>query len=181
MYHRVIAFIKRYVKPDPLAELLRSGLTVGKGFVMQEEVLIDSSHCWHITIGDDVTLAPRVHILAHDASTKRHLGYTRIGRVSIGDRVFVGTSTIILPGVTIGSNVIIGAGSIVTQDIPSNVVATGNPAKILCSLEDFLARRKEEMQRVPCFGHEYTLRGNITEDMREEMNEKLKRGIGYVV
>lgn len=67
-------------------------------FAMLEDVVIDPSHLWHIVIGNDVTLAPRVQILAHDASTKRHLGWTRIGKVTIGDRVFVGTSTIILPG-----------------------------------------------------------------------------------
>ena len=46
-------------------------------------VVIDYSHSWHITIGDDVTLAPHVHILAHDASTKMHLNYARIGKVRI--------------------------------------------------------------------------------------------------
>lgn len=51
-----------------------------------------------------------MQILAHDASTKRYLGYTKIGRVLIGNNVFVGAGTIILPSVAIGNNVIIGAG-----------------------------------------------------------------------
>ena len=55
-------------------------------------------------------MAPHVQILAHDASTKRYLGYTKIGRVLIGNNVFVGAGTIILPSVAIGNNVIIGAG-----------------------------------------------------------------------
>ena len=83
-------------------------------------MLIDDSHAWLIEIGDNVTLAPRVHILAHDASTKLYLGYTKIGRVRIGNDVFIGHVTIILPGVTIGDNVVIGAGSVVKSDIPDN-------------------------------------------------------------
>ena len=52
-------------------KLIELGLTVGENFSRQEKTLIDQSHCWLITIGDDVTLAPRAHILVHDASTKR--------------------------------------------------------------------------------------------------------------
>lgn len=79
-------------------DLIKLGLTVGNNFSRQEKTLIDQSHCWLITIGNDVTLAPRVHILAHDASTKRALGYTRLGTVNICNNVFVGASTTILPG-----------------------------------------------------------------------------------
>ena len=73
-------------------DLIKLGLTVGKNFNRQEKTLIDQSHCWLINIGDDVTIAPRVHILAHDASTKSALGYTRIGLVDIGNNVFIGAS-----------------------------------------------------------------------------------------
>ena len=114
-------------------DLIKLGLTVGSNFSRQEKTLIDQSHCWLITIGDDVTLAPRVHILAHDASTKNALGYTRLGTVNIGNNVFVGASTTILPGVNIGDNVVIGAGSVVSKDIPSNSVAVGSPAMVICT------------------------------------------------
>jgi maltose O-acetyltransferase len=148
---------------------------------MLEDVVIDPSHIWLVVIGNDVTLAPRVLILAHDASTKRHLGLTRLGKVAIGDRVFVGASAVILPGVTIGSDVIIGAGSIVTADIPSGVVVVGNPARVLCPLTEFLERRSAEMASSPNFGREYTLRGNITEQRKAEMNARMKNRFGYVV
>jgi maltose O-acetyltransferase len=166
---------------DQVSWLVKQGLVVGRNFVMLEDVLIDPSHIWLVVIGDDVTLAPRVQILAHDASTKRHLGRTRIGKVTIGNRVFVGASAIILPGVTIGSEVIIGAGSIVTEDIPSGVVAAGNPARVLCPLTEFLKRRSAEMASSPNFGREYTLRGNITEQKKAEMNARMKDRFGYVV
>jgi maltose O-acetyltransferase len=147
---------------------------------MLEDVVIDPSHVWHITIGDDVTLAPRVQILAHDASAKRHLNYTRIGKVSIGNRVFVGASAIVLPGVIIGSDVIIGAGSVVTGDIPDGSVAAGNPARVISSLSAFLEERKAESCTVPCFGEEYTLRGNVTKEKKIEMNTKMSNRYGYV-
>jgi len=114
-------------------------------------VIIDPSHCYHITIGDNVTLAPRVHILAHDSSTYMFLGKTRAANVRIGSNVFVGASSIILPGVTIGDNVVIGAGSVVTKDIPSGVVAAGNPAKVLCALDDYLSRQRAKMNEENSF------------------------------
>lgn len=100
-------------------QLIKRGMKVGRNFGRLNGVILDPAHCWLISIGDDVTMAPRVHVLAHDASTKKYLNYTKIGRVNIGDRVFIGADTVILPNVTIGNDVIIGANSVVTKDIPS--------------------------------------------------------------
>ncbi|OQX84594.1 MAG: hypothetical protein B6D63_04150 [Candidatus Latescibacteria bacterium 4484_7] len=177
----IYRFYRRFIKPDYLKMLKRRGLFVGKGFRMMENVYIDPSHCWHITIGDNVTISPGVYIFAHDASTKRFLGYTRIGKVQIGDRVFIGSSAIILPGVIIGSDVVIGAGSVVTHDVPNGSVAVGNPAEVVESLDSFLKRRRAEMERVPRFGDEYTLRRNVGPAMKAEMNDKMKDRIGYIV
>jgi maltose O-acetyltransferase len=121
-------------------------------------VIIDPSHCWHISIGDNVILAPNVHILAHDASTKPFLNYTRVANVQIGSRVFIGAGTIILPGVTIGDNVVIGAGSIVSKNIPTNSLAVGNPGKVICSLSDYIEKEKQKMTDKNCFDASYTLR-----------------------
>lgn len=163
-------------------DLIKLGLTVGKNFSRQEKTLIDQSHCWLINIGDNVTMAPRVHILAHDASTKQSLGYTRIGLVDIGNNVFIGASTTILPGVKIGDNVIIGAGSVVSKDIPAGSVAAGNPAKVICGYDEFVARKKKELSGTPAFSEKYTLRNpEFTKEMKMEMKEALKEGrIGYV-
>lgn len=163
-------------------DLVKLGLTVGKNFSRQEKTLIDQSHCWLITIGDDVTLVPRVHILAYDASTKPAVGYTRIGLVDIGNNVFIGASTTVLPGVKIGDNVVIGAGSIVSRDIPSNSVAAGNPARVICTYGEFVQRKTKELESVACYEEEYTLRNpNFTENMKHEMKEALSKGrIGYV-
>ena len=181
MRELLMRLLAKCQRRDQVSWLVKQGLVVGRNFAVLEDVVIDPSHMWHIVIGNDVTLAPRVQIFAHDASTKQHLGRTRLGKVAIGDRVFVGALTIILPGVTIGSDVIIGAGSIVAKDIPSGVVAAGNPAKILCPLTKFLEERSAEMASSPNFGREYTLRGNITEQRKAEMNARMKNRFGYVV
>lgn len=182
MLHDILRRIyNRWVHPDLVSELKKRGLIVGRNFKILNGVIIDWSHCHHITIGNDVTMAPNVHILAHDASTELHLGYVRIGKVDIGDRVFIGASSIVLPCVRIGSNVVIGAGSVVSRDIPDNVVACGNPARVTSSLEKWVERRKREMAAAPCFGEEYSIRQSVTEAMRVEMNVKMVCRVGYIV
>lgn len=141
-----------------LDKLKRRGLRVGNNFVRMSGVIIDPSHCWHITIGDNVTLAPNVHILAHDAASKVMLNYTRVANVSIGNNVFVGAGTIVLPGVNIGSNVVIGAGSVVVKDVPDNSVAVGVPAKVIKPIEEYIEAEKKNMQENNVFDASFTLR-----------------------
>lgn len=164
-----------------LDKLIKRGLKVGDNFKRMGEVIIDPSHCWHISIGNNVTLAPRVHILAHDTSTKLFLGYTKVANVSIGNRVFIGAGSIVLPGVTIGDDVVIGSGSVVTKSIPSNSVAVGNPAKVICSLDDYISKEKLKMQDENVFDASYTVRNNINEDQKQVMiNACEKYGKAYV-
>lgn len=163
-------------------KLIKLGLTVGKNFRRNEECIIDQSHCWLITIGDDVVLAPRVHILAHDASMWNATGYTKIAPVKIGNNVFIGAGSIILPGVTIGNDVVIGAGSIVTHDIPSNSVAMGSPASIAGRYDEYIDKMKDLMQKKPKYDESYTLRNpNITDEMKNKMKTELDSAkIGFV-
>lgn len=161
-------------------KLIEQGMKVGKNFQRMSGVLIDDSHAWLIEIGDNVTLAPRVHILAHDASTKFFLGYTKIGRVTIGNNVFVGAESVILPNVTIGDNVIIGANSTVTHDVPANTVVAGSPAKPLYSLEQYLEKEREKMKHSPVYDVSYTLRGNISFEKKLQQKEELSEKIGYI-
>jgi maltose O-acetyltransferase len=155
-------YIKRLLNrirgEQDLNKLIKRGLKLGNNLTRMSGCIIDPSHCWHIEIGDDVILAPNVHILAHDASTKLFLNYTRIANVRIGNRVFIGAGTIILPGVSVGDNVIIGAGSVVSKNIPTNSVAIGSPARVICSLEDYIKKEKMKMCVENVFSSEYTLR-----------------------
>jgi maltose O-acetyltransferase len=184
MKNKIIKLIKKIigVKPNNSLEMLKKrGLKVGTNFKMLEECIIDDSHYWHIEIGNNVTLAPRVHILAHDASTKNFLNYTKVKNVFIGNDVFIGASSIILPGVTIGNNVIIGAGSVVTKDIPDNCLFAGNPAKFICNTDTYINKNKSEMTKNNVFEDDYTLRKNISfEKMQEMKHAALTQGVCFV-
>lgn len=163
-------------------QLKKYGLKVGTNFRRNEHCIIDQSHCWLIEIGNDVTLAPRVHILAHDASMWFETGYSRIAPVRIGNNVFIGAGSIILPGVTLGDNVVIGAGSVVTHSIDSNSVAAGNPARVLMDYESFVAKHREYQKRAHLFDVDYSLNNpNLTIEMKQEQLQAIsqcKRG-GY--
>ena len=157
-----------------LDKLIENGLTVGNDFNMLAECLIDFSHCWHITIGHNVTLAPRVCILAHDASTKMYLDHTKVKNVSIGNYVFIGAGSIIMPGVTIGNNVIIGAGSVVTKDVPDNSIYAGNPAKFIGTTEKYINKERSSMHAKNTFNTSYTLANNLTPEMKTKMKESIE-------
>lgn len=161
-------------------KLISMGMKVGSNFNRLHGVILDPGHCWLIEIGDNVTMAPRVHILCHDASTKNFLNYTKIGRVTIGNNVFIGAESVVLPGVTIGDNVIIGANSTVTRDIPSGSVAAGSPARILCTLEEYLAKETQRMETAPCYGEEFTLHQDVSMEKRMQQKQELTGRIGYI-
>lgn len=179
--HIILSYIRWKLRGEvPTEHLKKKGLIVGENFNRQNDCIIDYSHCWLINIGDNVTLAPRVHILAHDASTKMFLGYAKIGKVTIGNNVFVGSSTTILPNVTIGDNVIIGSGSIVNKDIESGWVVAGNPVKKICTIDEYLNKNRKLMETRPMYGEEWTLRGDINDEKKQKMLSDLSQGIGYI-
>lgn len=174
-------FIFRLRGDYTLVQLRDMGLIFGENFNPQPGFNPDPSHCWLITIGDDVTFAPRVQVLAHDASMHQALGYTKIARVTIGDRVFIGAGSIVMPGVTIGSDVIVGAGSVVTKDIPDGEVWVGNPARKLTDTVSFLDKHREMMKDAPCYDESYTVRQGISTEKKEEQKRALEKNVGYVV
>ena len=162
-------------------KLIKMGLKVGKNFKRMHGTILDPSHCWLISIGDNVTMAPRVHVLAHDASTCPIVGHARIGRVNIGSNVFIGSESIILPGVSIGNDVVVGAGSVVTKDIPGNSVAVGNPARVIRTYEEYSNKVKNDFEHSAVFDESYTLRNkHLTSEMKNKMCDELKSSCGFV-
>ena len=97
--------------------------------------LVDDTH---IYVGDHTMIAPNVTIAtaAHPLfAEEREKGMQYNLPVKIGKRCWIGAGAIILPGVTVGDDTVIGAGSVVTKDIPSGVVAVGNPCRVIKTLE----------------------------------------------
>lgn len=92
-----------------------------------------------VTIGNNVLIAPNAAIYTaghpvHPAA--RNTGYEYGKPVTIGNNVWIGGNVVICPGVTIGDNVVVGAGSVVTRDIPENVIAAGNPCRVIRRITD---------------------------------------------
>lgn len=93
--------------------------------------LVDDTHIYvgdYTMIGPNVTIATAGHPILPELREK---GYQFNMPVHIGKNCWIGAGAVILPGITIGDNVVVGAGSVVTKDLPSNVVAVGNPCKVL--------------------------------------------------
>ena len=155
-------FIYRLRGEYTTEKLIKMGMKVGENFKRLNGVILDPAHCWLITIGDNVTMAPRV------------------GRVNIGNNVFIGAESVVLPNVNIGDNVVIGANSTVTKDIPSNSVYVGNPARFICTIEEYIDKNRIKMKNCPIYGDEYTIRGNIDNIKKQEMYDELKSKIGFI-
>ena len=95
--------------------------------------------CAQVTIGNDVLFGPNVSLFTagHPIHPEpRNEGIEYAFPITIGNNVWIGGGVIVNPGITIGDNVVIGSGSVVTKDIPSNVIAVGNPCKVLKEITD---------------------------------------------
>lgn len=119
---------------------------VGKNFFFQPRLIPDEPKL--ISFGDNVVVASNVTFITHDVidKTLNKMNYNinfnyNCSPIEIGNNVFIGSNTIILPNVKIEDNVIIAAGSVVTKDIPKNSVVGGNPAKIISSFDDYVKER----------------------------------------
>lgn len=93
-----------------------------------------------VEVGKNLISAVGSWILCHDSSIINHVGKVAVRKTVIGNNVFIGLNAIIMPGVNIGDGVIIGAGSVVTKDAKPYTVIAGNPAKFICTVEDYVER-----------------------------------------
>ena len=174
------AFLLDRKKHRYINSLMKHGLNLGKNVEIIDTFFFDPSHCYLISIGDNCTICPGVRLIAHDASTKKFLGYTKLGKIIIKESCFIGDSAIILPSVTIGPNSIIGAGSVVTRDVPPGTVAAGNPARVICSVEKYLSKIKAQAQDKEIFGEDYFIE-NLDDKKRKRLLESVGDGIGFIV
>ena len=116
-----------------LGMIIGNGTYIGPGLEVIDETLTDL-----IMIGNRVTIAPHVTLVVSSGPNNSKLKYVyprKFGKIIIQDDVWIGTGVIILPGVTIGKMSIIGAGAVVTEDIPPFSVAVGVPAKVIKKIE----------------------------------------------
>lgn len=107
-------------------------IEIGENFFVNHNcIILDGAK---VTFGDNVFIAPGCgfYTAGHPLDvSQRNEGLEYAYPINVGNNVWIGAHVVVLPGVTIGDNVVIGAGSVVTKDIPSNVVAVGNPCRVL--------------------------------------------------
>jgi len=161
--------------------LVARGLQLGENAYINASARLDGVALWLISIGDDSVIGPCVQILAHDATTRREIGYSIVAPVTIGDRVFIGAGSILLPGATIGDDAIVGAGSVIRGHVPAGKLVVGNPPLVVCDTEEYIARHRRRMEESPCWPSQgWTVKRGITKQRMREMREVLGGGSGYL-
>ncbi|OBK40148.1 maltose acetyltransferase [Mycobacterium sp. 1245111.1] len=113
-------------------------ISIGAGcFVNYDAIFLD---CASITIGDHVQIGPRVQLVTPrhpvDDHESRRAGWESAAPIVIADNAWLAAGVIVCPGVTVGEDSVIGAGSVVTRDVPEQVLAAGNPCRVLRRLAD---------------------------------------------
>ena len=142
------------------SDMIRAGAHVGKNVDIVGDIHY-SSEPYLISIGDNTTISFECALITHDAATRviRNLPDQNpqtviYGTIEIGENCFIGARTTILPNVKIGDNTIIGACSLVNKDIPSNVVAAGNPCEVICTLDEYINKHQNDFLYIVNLPHD---------------------------
>lgn len=176
-----LRFLRKSPEKRQMDYLLSHGLTVGKNFQSCSPYAFDAGWPWLISVGDNVTFSTNVTVLAHDASPTMFHSPAKVGLVKIGSNVFVGTGVTILCDTRIGNNVIIGAGSVVSRDIPDNSVVAGNPARVICTINEFREKHSRSRETRPYFTqYQWDAWADAPQEAQNAMREALEDGFGYV-
>lgn len=136
--------IKLLLSPERYAKYI--GVNIGT------DNFIPDKDCWSsepylITVGHHCAITNGVRIFTHGGARVVRMKYPDFdvfGKVIIGDWVYIGTNSLIMPGVTIGDGVLIAAGSVVTKSIPPRVVVGGNPARILSTVDNYIKHNERK-------------------------------------
>lgn len=128
--------------------LREKGVQIGENCEIYKGVFWGSEP-YLISIGNHVRITKDVKFITHDGGVwifreREAPDKDLIGRIRVGDNVHIGMNSIIMPGVTIGNNVVVGCGAVVTKDIPDNVIVAGVPAKVIKTSDAYLQKVLEK-------------------------------------
>lgn len=149
-------------------------MELGEHTHISHQVYIDGLHPWLIRIEDYVTLGPYSSIITHDASLAHYTDQTRLGRVVLRKRAYVGVGAILLPGTTIGEDCVVGAGAVVHGVIPPGSLVMGNPAKVT-PIKGAVAWHRATARRAPSWPSDgWTIFTGITDERKRAQREALE-------
>ncbi|MCC5936789.1 MAG: acyltransferase [Lunatimonas sp.] len=147
----IIKLIKKVIRKlifliNPVFYARRLGVDIGFNCRIATDKF--GSEPYLIKIGNNCSITRGVTFVNHDGGVwifrKDNENFDIFGKIVIGNNVYIGNETTILPGVTIGDNCVIGASSVVTKSIPSNTVAAGAPIRYICKTEEYFNKTKEK-------------------------------------
>lgn len=138
-----------YRRLYPVKYAKKAGVNFGEADCLHIYGQVDwGSEPWIISLGKNVHITDGVRFITHDGGTlifRKDVPDLEITKpIKIGDDVYIGTNAILLPGVSIGNKVVIGAGAIVTSDIPNNSVAVGIPARVIKTADEYFEKLQRE-------------------------------------
>lgn len=145
---------KKFSDEYYLKKSIKRGLKLGKNVIFVDMPNFGSEP-FLIEIGDNTKITSGVRFINHDGGNyviKNMLKYEdarNVGRIKIGNNCFIGNNCIILPNVKIGNNCILGAGAVLTKSMPDNTVYAGNPAKFICSIEEYADKMLKNTTKYP--------------------------------
>jgi len=141
----------RYSSEETVNNILRKlGMRIGKN--SRVYTLRIPGEAWLVRIGDNCAIGPDVTFVTHNANTifqHKYETLTGFGCIDLKDNTYVGVNATIMPNVTCGPNCVIGACAVVTKDVPPDTVVAGNPARVVCTLDEYEVKCQEMHIDVP--------------------------------
>ena len=138
----IISFIFNKIGNYKTNQLLKQGMQIGEGSqILSPGLILDEPYL--ISLGKHVSVASGVRFIVHDGATwvfrsqERYRNVIKYGRITIHDNCIIGLNSVLLPGITIGPNSVVAAGSVVTGDVAPGMIVRGNPAKVVAKVEDY--------------------------------------------
>ena len=150
------------------------GVKIGDGSIIS--ICIFGSEPYLVSIGNNTEITYGVTFITHDGGTwifRKSNEFTgnKFGPIIIKDNCMIGMKSILLPNVEIGPNSVVGAGSVVTKNVPPNTVYAGNPAKFICTTDEYLDKcRKNDISGVPYYMSPDEKRSALTKIFKDRLN-----------